>query len=182
MKKSILLFLLLILIGSNLLYAQQTQTQKNETKKQHSSKVLFEPKSYDKVAVTITKGKEWKYYQFSEKKPLVFEVQGTTIVYFRVRLLYDVTMKGDQNFTLAMQEQGMLGMKSDVLTYSFKAKKSSATKMKTDPQLVPSAAHEFKFTVPDGKHEYYFTLRGTAAPAALIRILIREKDLKQDED
>ncbi len=87
-------------------------------------------------------------------------MEGTTTLYFRVRLVYDLTMKGDQNFTLTVQEQGTLGLKSDAMSYSFKAKKSSISTIKNNPQSVPSAAHEFMVTIPNGKHRYFFGNNG----------------------
>lgn len=159
----------------------QTQTQKNRTRKRHHAarKILFEPTSYEKATVVKVKGKEWKYYEFSQANPLILEVNGTTVLYFRVRLIYDITMKGLQPFTLAIQEKGLLA-NTDLLSYSFKAKKSSVSVIKNDPQMVPSAAHEFKLTVPDGAHRYIFNLKGTPASAALLRILINKKDLEKE--
>lgn len=163
------------------LAADQPPTGKNETKKHASGTMLFEPSAYEKVVVVLTKGKEWKYYQFTPDKPLLLDVEGTTVLYFRARLLYDSTMKGDQNFTLSFGEQGLLGMKSDLLFYSFKAKKSSVSTMKNEPRLIPSAAHEFKVTIPNGKHGYVISLKGTSAHGALLRILIRKRDLHSEE-
>lgn len=160
---------------------QSTQTKKkNLTKKKRTKhrKVLYEPASYDKIILLITKGKEWKYYRFTPQTPLKLEAEGTTVLEFRIRLLYDSTMKGGQNFTLMLEEDGML-TKSLAASFSFNARKSRITTVKGEPQIVPSTGDEFKFTVPNGKHTYLLSLRGTDAKAAALRILIPEKDLRQ---
>jgi hypothetical protein len=159
---------------------KSAQTKKNLTKKKRTKhkKVLYEPASYDKMILLITKGKEWKYYRFTPEKPLKLEAEGTTVLEFRIRLLYDATMKGGQNFTLTLEEEGLL-TKSVAASFSFNAQKSRITSVKGEPQLVPSTGDEFKFTVPNGKHTYLVSLRGTDAKAAALRVLIPEKDVRQ---
>src|SRR5262245_64602023 len=97
-----------------------TQTKKNLTKKKRTKHkmVLYEPASYDKMILLITKGKEWKYYRFTPDNPLKLDAEGTTILEFRIRLLYDATMKGGQNFTLTLEEDGLLS-KALAASFSF---------------------------------------------------------------
>src|SRR5262249_8363931 len=133
---------------------ESTQTKKkNLTTKKRTKhkKILYEPSSYDKMILLITKGKEWKYYRFTPEKPMKLEAEGTTVLEFRIRLLYDTTMKGGQNFTLTLEEEGLLS-KSLAASFSFNAQKSRITTVKGEPQVVPSTGDEFKFTVPNGKH------------------------------
>ena len=141
-------------------------------------KVLYAPTGYDRVGVIVNKGKEYKYYIFSRETPLKLELEGTTTLEVKVRLLYDVTMKGTQNFTVAIEQEGILGTRSQVASYSFTAEKSRISSLQGENGVVPSKAHGFKLVVPDGKHQYVITLRSTTAKSAAIRILIPKRDIK----
>lgn len=173
--RTVTLIVCLAWVGTALAPAAHAAAVKGKARKPRM--VLYAPTTYDRVAVLLHKGKEQKYYLFSRENPAKLELQGPTTLAVNVRLLYDVAMKGAQNFTIAVEENGMLGKRSEVASYSFTAQKSPVSTFKGEAEVVPSKAQKFKLEVPSGIHRYTISLRNTAASAAAIRILIPKKDI-----
>jgi hypothetical protein len=141
-------------------------------------RIPLEPGGYEKVVILLGDGnKEYKYYQFSPRTPLALEVAGPTTLSIMVRLLFDKTMKGTQDFSLRIDERGLLGSRKEVATHALKAHKSTVSTLKGETGLVPGKAETLDLAVPEGTHGYGFTLGGAAAATALIRIQMPKKDL-----
>jgi hypothetical protein len=155
--------------------AGQTQAKKDYTKQR---KILYAPTGYDRVDILTNKGKEYKYYIFSKRTPLKLEVEGPTTLTIKIRLLYNMTMKGRQNFAVAIEEGGFLGTKSEIASYSFTTEKSRISTLRGEPNIIPSKAHSFKLKVPDGKYSYTISLPSMTPQTAAVRILIPKRDIK----
>lgn len=140
-------------------------------------KVLLEPGGHEKVVLLVSKRKEYKYFKFTPRAPLTLEVVGPTTLSVMVRLLFDKTMKGTQDFSLRIEENGLLGSRKEVSTHSFKAHKSAVARLKDEPALVPSKAELLDIVVPAGNHSYHLALGGGSAATAIVRIQIPKKDL-----
>jgi len=139
--------------------------------------VLLEPGGYEKVVLVVSDRKEYKYFKFSPRTPLMLEVVGPTTLSVMVRLLFDKTMKGTQDFSLRIDENGLLGSRKEIGTHRLKAHKSTVAILKDEPALVPAKAETLDVIVPAGKHSYHFALGGGSAATAIVRILIPKKDL-----
>ena len=169
----------LMLAGTILPHASNAATAAvTAQKKTPKRMILYAPTAYDRVVILVHKGKEYKYYLFSKATPVRLEIQGPTTLSVHVRLLYDLTMKGAQNFTVTVEEDGMLGRRSEVASSSFTAQKSPVSTIKGKTKAVPSKAESFKLDVPGGIHRYTINLRASAAPSAVIRIQIPKRDVQ----
>lgn len=170
---------LTILVTIAILSISQAVEGKSQAKRYiKQRKILYAPTGYEGVDILLNKGREYKYYIFSNRTPLKLEIEWATTLIVKVRLLYDITMKGKQNFALEIEEGGFLGAKSEIASYSFTTEKSRLSALQGDTAVVPSRAHTFKLKVPDGKHSYTISLRSMTLQSAAIRILIPESDIK----
>ena len=139
-------------------------------------RVLLEPAGYEKVVLLVSDHKEYKYFKFTPGAPLALEVLGPTKLAVKVRLLFDTTMKGTQDFSLRIDEKGLLDPRKEVGAHRLKARKSTVAILKDDAAIVPAKAETFDLVVPSGRHTYSVTLGGGLA-AAIVRIEIPKKDL-----
>lgn len=141
------------------------------------AKVLIEPGGYEKVVVLVSDRREYKYYRFSPPAPLTLEITGPTTLSVMVRLLFDQTMKGTQDFTLRVEEGGLLGSFTQIGVHNLKAHKSTVASLKDVKDLVPSKAETLDIVVPGGKHSYRILLGAGPKAVAIARVQIPKKDL-----
>jgi hypothetical protein len=170
-----MLLVLLLVMASSPSVAAVTTTQVKEKKPRQ---LVFEPSGYEKVALLVSKGSNYRYHQFSMTMPLKLDVEGPTNLEILIRILYDITMKGIQEYTMKIEEEGLLGARSEVGVHYLKAVKSRVSTLKDENTIVPSKAQTINLAVPKGKHVYHINFKAGLAKRALIRVLIPAKDLK----
>jgi hypothetical protein len=109
-----------------------------------------------------------KYYEVLRDNKVTLRLQGPVNLKVVSRLNYDMTMLGEQSYSVLVNDNGRSEQenakcyKSDVITYENR------------PDVVPSNAHTFYVTVDEGLHNLEFILKGTTAKSAALRFL-REK-------
>ncbi len=140
-----------------------------------SGRILFAPKVYERLVIVRMKSKERKYYAFTPARPLQIEVIGPTTLTVAVRLFYEVSMKGQQSYTILEEVKGA---PLQSRTHRFTTKKSPVSALPGDPERVPSRGDIFTIEVPAGPHTYLLHLKDTSAAFAAARILIPRSHLK----
>lgn len=141
------------------------------------AKTTIEPGGYERVVVLLSDRREYKYYRFSAATPLTLEISGPTTLSVMIRLLFDQTMKGTQDFSVRVEEGGPLGSVKESGVHSLKAHKSTVATLKDESALVPSKAETLDIAVPGGKHSYRLVLGAGPKTGAIVRVQMPTKDL-----
>lgn len=135
------------------------------------------PKRWEDIAATeygsiieaIEEERIIKYYELNKSARVTVRVTGPQRLRVIARLNYDEKMIGDQNYTIVVEKDGK------VENYALKCYKSQMITYKDRKDLVPSNARSFHINVGEGAHTLRFSLTGTIAESAAIRILVEEK-------
>lgn len=120
---------------------------------------------YSAILESVEEEKLVKYYEVLRDKKVTLRLQGPANLKVVSRLNYDMTMMGQQSYTMLVHDNGRIEQenakcyKSDVITYENR------------PDIVPSNAHTFYVNVAEGWHNLEFTLEGTTAKSAALRFL-----------
>lgn len=119
---------------------------------------------YDAVLETIEEERTTRYYELTKEGRVVVRVSGPTRMRVTTRLNYDESMFGEQSFTLIAADNGsenafpLKCYRSDILHYQNKS------------DIVPSNARTIYLTVESGTHTLVFTMEGTLAKSAALRL------------
>jgi hypothetical protein len=135
------------------------------------------PQSYSQVTTEILGDQEIIYYVATYTQPIRMRIFGPTKVQVINRLDYDITMKGKQNYSITVLENG-----KQVSIEKFSTSKSSLGYYRDRTQIVPGDDKKFFLSVPEGEHIYDFQLSGTSAKSAALRFMIPEDDLDIGEE
>jgi hypothetical protein len=123
---------------------------------------------YSALLEAVEEEKLVKYYEVLRDKKVTLRLQGPVSLKVIARLNYDMSMLGEQSYSLLVNDNGRTEQenikcyKSDIITYENR------------PDFVPSNAHTFYIRVNEGWHNLEFTLKGTTAKSAALRFQ-REK-------
>ncbi len=123
---------------------------------------------YSALLEAVEEEKLVKYYEVLRDKKVTLRLQGPVSLKVIARLNYDMSMLGEQSYSLLVNDNGRTEQenvkcyKSDIITYENR------------PDVVPSNAHTFYIRVDEGWHNLEFTLKGTTAKSAALRFQ-REK-------
>ena len=123
---------------------------------------------YGALLEAVEEEKMVKYYEVLRDKKVTLRLQGPVSLKVISRLNYDMSMLGEQSYSLLINDNGRTEQenvkcyKSDVVTYENR------------PEIVPSNAHTFYISVDEGWHNLEFTLKGTTSKSAALRFQ-REK-------
>ncbi len=123
---------------------------------------------YSALLEAVEEEKLVKYYEVLRDKKVTLRVQGPVSLKVISRLNYDMTMLGEQSYSLLVSDNGRTEQENA------KCYKSDITTYENRPDVVPSNAHTFYIRVEEGWHNLEFTLKGTTAKSASLRFQ-REK-------
>lgn len=135
------------------------------------------PVSYASVSTVVVGEQELVYYVATADKPAQMRIFGPTKIDVISRLDYDLTMKGKQEYVIAVSEKGRTINQQRISTG-----KSDVGSYRERPNLVPGREKKLTITVPAGEHVYEFRLAGTAAKSVSLRFLVPEEDLDTTDE
>lgn len=117
------------------------------------------------------------YYHIIRDEPCEVSFSGSGPVRLRVRLNFDPTMRGEQVFGIAVQEDGKL-----ITERSFRVKKALTLRYEEMSDVVPSVERVLKFDLKPGAHRLKIVLQGTTAKggALMLERLVKETGYGQD--
>lgn len=140
-------------------------------------KIAYEsPKSWQDIPATeyksiievVEEEKIIKYYEFSKDQPVRLRIGGPENLKITVRLNYDEKVFGEQQFNLIVNDNGQIDKnalkcyRSDIITY-FNRK-----------DIIPSNAKTLYLKLSEGLHNIGFSLEGSTAASAAIRLMIEK--------
>lgn len=123
---------------------------------------------YSALLEAVEEEKLVKYYEVLRDKKVTLRVQGPVNLKIVSRLNYDMSMLGEQSYSVLVNDNGRSEQENA------KSYKSDITVYENRPDIVPSNAHTFFINVGEGWHSLEFILKGTTAQSAALRFL-REK-------
>ncbi|MCL6466294.1 MAG: hypothetical protein K6T77_06020 [candidate division WOR-3 bacterium] len=111
------------------------------------------------------------YYQIARDEPIEVDVSGSVRV--RVRLNFDPTMRGEQVFGIAVEENG-----APIAERSFRVKKALGARYEEVSDVVPSVERVLRFDLNPGVHRLKIILQGTTAKggALIVERLVKGAD------
>jgi hypothetical protein len=134
-------------------------------------RISFQPHHYTTAVDLEVKEKITTYYRIGNGEELRLDVIGPTNLKILVRMEYDDTMRGDQEFQFQVLEGDQV-----VETYSFSTVLSDVAKYIEPTMTLVSRGEKVYFDVPAGLHSYRIVLLD-GDRTALIKFLIPVKDL-----
>lgn len=145
-----------------------------EKKKQQL--VSVEPLSYDRIVTAMIREKAIAYYVASTERDVQLRVVGPTKVKVNTRLNYDQRMKGDQKYSILVQEAN-----TTVILKALQTTKSVGLYYTEWKEVVPGKATAFTLDVPTGTHTFAFHLRQSLAQSVSLRFSLPSKDVRNEE-
>jgi hypothetical protein len=124
---------------------------------------------YNSIIEAIEEERIIKYYELNREGQVTVRVSGPQRMRVIARLNYDEKMIGDQNYTIAVEENGK------VEKFPLKCYKSEMITYKDRKNLIPSNARSFNINIGEGTHTLRFSLTGTVAESGSLRFLVEEK-------
>jgi hypothetical protein len=121
-----------------------------ETTRKTDSYVAFTPETYTAVNhVQFASGNQSAYYLFDAATPLGFAVTGPTTLKIYVRLDFDHTMNGAQDFALEVYCDGAPWRR-----FNYHTEKLSSAVYVERADVLPGARQLLRVAVPEGPHRY----------------------------
>ncbi len=127
------------------------------------------PTAYAAVIEAVEEERIIKYYELRNDRTVILRVNGPARVRVISRLNYDEKMIGDQNYTIAVDDNGTQEK------FPLKAYKSQIITYKDRPSIVPSNARSFHLSIKEGMHTLKFSMTGTVAESSVLRFLVEER-------
>ena len=136
--------------------------------------VAIEPLSYDRVATAVINENLTAYYVATAARPVQLRIVGPTRVSLANRLNYDVTMKGEQKYTLSVREGDAL-----VKQWPLQTTKSTGLKYEDWKDVVPGKSIDLILQVPEGEHVYKVSLGESVAQSVSLKFSVPKSDLSK---
>lgn len=120
----------------------------------------------DAGPLTVVEGKDTShFYRLERASQVRLALEGPCRVLVHARLSFDPRMNGVQPFELAVVDA-----QGPVAKLATRAGRSAAALYVEEPSLLPSNERTLRFSLPGGHHELTFSLAGTLAGSAAIRV------------
>ncbi len=124
---------------------------------------------YNTIIETIEEEMVIKYYELQKNGDVTLGISGPERLKVITRLNYDEKMLGEQNYTILVDDNGVIEK------FPLKCYKSGVITYKEKQEIVPSNARNFYLSLKKGWHDLKFNLAGTIAHSVSLRFQVEEK-------
>jgi hypothetical protein len=136
--------------------------------------IPYSPQSFARAVRVRSGDREETWYRQTADTPVGMTVHGPLRMRVSTRLDFDLNAGTTQSYVVRVLLDG-----KPLESFSLKSQASHTTTYPDLPEITPGMPREFSVSVPGGTHRVEFQLEGTTAPAASLRILVPQTDLKK---